>query len=245
MKVVLLGATRGLGRSLARVMAARGERLCLAGRDDAALAKSARDLEARGAAGTVETVRCDLSVPATFAAALDQADALLEGFDTVVVTAALHLPQDQLEQDPEFCDEMLAVNFAHTLRFCEEARTRLLARGGGTLCVYSSVSGDRGRQQVSLYGATKAGLSRYLESLDHAHRAQGLVTICVKPGFIHTSMTEGMQPPPFAGQPDPVARRVMKAIDRGWPVVYAPPIWSLVMFVIKRLPRAVMRRMKF
>jgi hypothetical protein len=58
-------------------------------------------------------------------------------------------------------------------------------------------------------------------------------------------MTEGLPEPPFAGDPDAVARRVLRAIERGTPVVYAPPIWSLVMAVIRLLPRAVMRRVGF
>ena len=107
------------------------------------------------------------------------------------------------------------------------------------------MAGERGRKPVVLYGAAKAGLTRYLEGLDHKFRAAGLRTVCVKPGFVKTSMTDGLPPPPFAGEPDPVARRVLKAIDRGEPVVYAPFMWRWVMLVIRSLPRAVMRRIGF
>jgi len=98
---------------------------------------------------------------------------------------------------------------------------------------------------VIIYGASKAGLSAYLEGLDHRYRAEGLVTVCVKPGFVKTGMTEGLEPPPFAGEPDQVARDVLRAIDRGRPVVYSPWIWGWVMWVIKGLPRFVMRRIGF
>jgi short-subunit dehydrogenase len=98
---------------------------------------------------------------------------------------------------------------------------------------------------VILYGAAKAGLSHYLEGLDHKFRARGLVTVTVKPGFVRTGMTEGLTPPPFAGEPEAVARQVLRALDRGRPVVYAPPIWSLVMLAIRSLPRFAMRRIGF
>jgi decaprenylphospho-beta-D-erythro-pentofuranosid-2-ulose 2-reductase len=161
------------------------------------------------------------------------------------VTAGLFGTQDALEQDIEFTAAMLNVNFTNTILFCEEARRRLLASGGGTLCVFSSVAGDRGRKPVILYGATKAGLSHYLEGLDHKFRSQGLVTTCVKPGFVKTGMTAGLKPPPFSGEPDAVAKLVLKAIDAKHPIVYAPGIWRWVMCVIKRLPRCVMRRIQF
>lgn len=245
MKVAFLGATKGMGRALARRMAARGDALVLLGRDPADLERSARDLEARAGQGRVGTAACDLERPEGFAPALEAAETFLGGLDTVVVTAGLFASQEELERDPELLRRLLAVDFSHTVLFCEEARKRLLQRGGGTLCVFSSVAGERGRKPVVLYGAAKAGLTRYLEALDHKYRAQGLRTVCVKPGFVNTSMTAGLKPPPFAGEPDAVAGVVLSAIDRGRPVVYAPPIWALVMLAIRWLPRVVMRRIAF
>jgi decaprenylphospho-beta-D-erythro-pentofuranosid-2-ulose 2-reductase len=244
-KAVLLGATKGMGRALARQMAERGDTLFLLGRDPADLERSARDLEVRAGHGTVGFASCDLEQPASFAPALDTAEQALQGLDCVIVTAGLFATQEQLEADPALAARLLATNFTNTVLFCEEARRRLLARGGGTLCVFSSVAGERGRKPVVLYGASKAGLTRYLEGLDHRFRAAGLRTVCVKPGFVKTSMTDGLKPPPFAGEPGPVAARVLRAIDRGTPVVYAPAPWALVMLVIRMLPRMVMRRVGF
>jgi len=162
-----------------------------------------------------------------------------------VVTAGLFGTQEQLEEDPDWAGRVLLANYANTVLFCEEARKRLLAGGGGTLCVFSSVAGDRGRKPVILYGSAKAGLSHYLEGLDHKFRAAGLTTICVKPGFVKTGMTAGLKPPPFAGEPAGVARRVLKAIDRGSPMIYVPWQWRWVMCIIRCLPRFVMRKINF
>jgi decaprenylphospho-beta-D-erythro-pentofuranosid-2-ulose 2-reductase len=245
MKVAFLGATKGMGRSLARLLFERGDTLFLLGRDLEDLARSARDLEARSQHKVAGQARCDLERPESFAPALAAAEKVLDGFDLVVVTAGVFAPQEALENDAEQARSLLVVDFSHTVLFCEEARRRLLARGGGTLCVFSSVAGERGRKPVVLYGAAKAGLTRYLEGLDHKFHAAGLRVVCVKPGFVKTSMTAGLRPPPFAGEPEAVARRVVKAIDRGWPVVYAPPAWALVMGIIRALPRWVMRRVGF
>jgi len=244
MKVALLGGTKGMGRSLARLFATRGDALCLLGRDQEDLDRRAHDLGAH-AKTNVPVLLCDLEKPYEFGAVLDAAQDVLGGLDTVVVTAALFSTQEALENDPSAAEKLLTINFTNTILFCEEARRRLLADGGGTLCVFSSVAGERGRKPVVIYGATKAGLSAYLEGLDHKFRSAGLRTVCVKPGFVKTGMTAGLKPPPFAGEPDVVAQRVLRAIDAGKPVVYAPGIWAMIMLVIRHLPRAVMRRIGF
>jgi len=244
MKVAFLGATRGMGRALVRLLAARGDEVFLLGHEPEDLERSARDLEVR-CGGQVATAACDLADPATFAPALDAAVKHLGGLDAVIVTAAIYDTQENLEQDPAAVVRLLSINFTHTVAFCEEARKRLLAGGGGTLCVFSSVAGDRGRKPVAIYGAGKAGLTCYLEALDHKFRADGLNTLTVKPGFVKTGMTAGLKPPPFAGEPEAVAAQVLRAIDRGKPLIYAPPIWRWIMLVIRWLPRFVMRRIGF
>ncbi|MDI1450619.1 SDR family NAD(P)-dependent oxidoreductase [Polyangium sp. 6x1] len=246
MKAIVLGGTAGMGRAIARRLAERGDEVFLMGRDAGDLARSAADLEARQAKnGRVGYAVCDLEKTDGFAAALDEADRALGGFDTVVVTAAMFATQEALEADVELTRRLLTVNYTNTVVFCEHARKRLLERGGGRLTVFSSVAGDRGRKPVALYGSSKAGLSHYLESLDHKFHAKGLTVLCVKPGFVKTGMTAGLKPPPFAGEPDDVAKDVVRAMVARKPLLYTPAIWALVMLVIRWLPRFVMRRIGF
>jgi decaprenylphospho-beta-D-erythro-pentofuranosid-2-ulose 2-reductase len=242
MNVAVLGTTRGMGLALARLLAARGDRLFLLGRDPIALGRTAGDLEARSGQPVAGQARCDLAIPDDFEAALDAAHRTLDPLQAVVVTAGEFDRQAVLERDAVRTRRLLTANFTNTLLFCEIARTRLTDAGGGTLCVFSSVAGDRARASNVLYGAAKAGLSAYLEGLDHRYRRAGLVTICVKPGFVKTGMTAGLAPPPFAADAEAVARRVVRAIDRGEPVVYAPGVWRGIMAVVRQVPRFVMRR---
>lgn len=243
MNVVILGSTSGMGEALARQMAARGDRLFLLGRSPEKLQRCAQDLEVRGAIGGVAHAHCDLEDTSTFGPAMDAAKAELAHIDTVVVTAGLFATQDELEADASLAERLTRINFTNTVVFCETARGHI--RENGTLCVFSSVAGERGRKPVIIYGASKAGLSSYLEGLDHKYRHAGLRVVTVKPGFVRTEMTEGLDAPPFAGEPEDVARRVLNAIERGTPVVYAPAPWGAIMAVIRRLPRAVMRRVGF
>jgi len=245
---VVLGGTKGIGRAVARRLAARGDQVALLGRHAADLEASAADLAARRAGeadGRPLCVLMDLARPDTFEAALDEAARGLGGIDTVLVTAGAFGTQEVLEADAARRDRVLSTNFTHTIQFCEAARTRLLAAGGGTLCVLGSVAGDRARKPVVLYGATKAGLAYYMNGLDARYRAAGLRAVLVKPGFVRTGMTAGLPEPPFAADPEDVAPAIVRAIDRGTPVIYVPAIWRLVMAVIRRLPRGMMRRLRF
>jgi decaprenylphospho-beta-D-erythro-pentofuranosid-2-ulose 2-reductase len=244
MKVAIIGATRGMGRALARRLAERGDALFLLGRDEAELALSARDLEARGAP-SVSHARLDLGEPAGFAAALDVADHALSPFDALVVTGGLFARQEELAADPARLAALLHANFTGTVLLCQQAAERMAARGGGLVCAFGSVAGDRARRSNYLYGASKAGLAVALDGLDLAYRDRGVRVLCVKPGFVRTAMTAGLPVPPLAGEPDAVARRVVAAMDAGRHQIYAPGIWRVVMLVIRALPRAVLRRVQF
>jgi len=246
MKAVVFGGTAGIGRAVAQQLAARGDAVFLLGRDSTALELSAADLMARHPQqARAAWAICDMEDTSGFSAALDAADAALGGFDAVVVTAAMFASQAELESDIDLARRLLTANFANTVTFCEHARKRLLARGGGWLAVVSSVAGDRGRKPVAIYGASKAGLSTYLEAMDHKYRASGLWVLCIKPGFVKTGMTAGLKTPPFAGEPNGVARDIVAAMDAKRSLIYTPGIWKLVMLVIRLLPRTVMRRIEF
>ena len=246
MRAVILGATQGMGRALARLLVERGDAVFILGNEPEELARSAADLQARAREGvTIGHALCDLGDTGTFAPALAAAKAAMGDVECVIVTAAIFATQEAMEADIARTEALLRLYFTNTVVFCEHARALLLARGGGTLCAFSSVAGDRGRKPVALYGAAKAGLSAYLEALDHKFHGVGLRVVCVKPGFVKTGMTAGLKPPPFAGEPEAVAKTVLRGIDRGKPVVYAPPIWRWVMMAIRALPRFVMRKINF
>ncbi|NLE49669.1 MAG: SDR family NAD(P)-dependent oxidoreductase [Sandaracinaceae bacterium] len=243
-KIILLGGTSGIGRAIARIYAVRGASIALLGRNPLELSRSVADLEIRGA-GKVIASRCDLGDPTSFDRALDEAFEALVRVDHVIVTAAAFGTQEELERDRVQLERLLDLNFTKTILFIEAVKERLLSQGGGTLCVLSSVAGERGRKPVAFYGAAKAGLSHYLESLDHQHGLSGLRVITVKPGFVKTSMTAELKPPPFAGEPDEVAWDIVRGIDKGQPVIFTPWPWRYVMAIIRRLPRSIMRRVDF
>ena len=246
MKVALLGATKGMGRALARADG-RARRRAVPARPRPRRPRRAAPPICRCAAppATVGVAHCDLLEPDTFAPALDAAGAALGGLDTVVVTAGLFATQDAARADAALRDRLLTADFTNTVQFCEHARKRLLA-ARRRHAVRLQLGGGRARPQAGdplrrRQGRALALPRRPRPQVPRAGPADDLV----KPGFVKTGMTAGLPPPPFAGEPEAVARASLRAIDRGTPVVYAPGIWRWVMLVIRMLPRFVMRRIGF
>ena len=169
----------------------------------------------------------------------------LDRFDTLVITAGLFGVQDALATDPARLERLFSVNFTGTALLCQLAAERLAERGGGVICAFSSVAGDRARPANYLYGATKAGLSAFLDGLGLAYADRDVRVVCVRPGFVRTEMTVGLREPPFAGDADTVAAAALRAMDAGAPVVYSPGIWRWIMCAIRALPRFVLRRLRF
>jgi len=119
---------------------------------------------------------------------------------------------------------------------------RFRTQGHGTLLVLSSVAGVRARADNYVYGSTKAGLDAFAQGLGDALIGTGARVVIVRPGFVHTKMTEGMPPAPFSTTPDAVADAVVAGLAKGREVIWAPTIVGPVFAVLRLLPRPVWRK---
>ncbi len=114
------------------------------------------------------------------------------------------------------------------------------------LGVITSVAGDRGRASNFIYGSAKAGLQAYLSGLRAKLFSQGIHVLDIRPGFVSTAMTAHLnRSGPLWASPDKVARDILKAFERRCDVLYTPGFWRLIMLVIRALPGAVFKRLKF
>ena len=116
-------------------------------------------------------------------------------------------------------------------------------QGHGRLVVLSSVAGEPARKANFIYGSTKSGLDAFAQGLGDSLVGSGVSVTIVRPGFVVGRMTAGMDPAPFATTPEAVAAAVIRGIESGAEVVYAPPVLRWVFAVMRQLPRAVWRRM--
>ena len=123
------------------------------------------------------------------------------------------------------------------------AEARLRAQGHGTLVLLSSVAGERVRRSNFVYGSTKAGLDAFYTGLTEALRPYDVGVTVVRPGFVHTRMTEGMKPAPLSTTPEAVASAVVDAVRNRREQVWVPAPLRGVMSVLRHLPRPVFRRL--
>ena len=239
--VALLGGSSEIGLAVARrLVARRARRVVLAGRASEALSAARDDLAGRGA--EVDVVDLDADAVDGHDAAVD---ALFAGGDLDVVVLAVGVlgDQERAEADADHAVAVARTTYLGPLSLSMRVAERLRAQGHGVLVVLSSVAADRARRSNYVYGSAKAGLDALAQGLDAALVGSGARVLVVRPGFVRTRMTEGMDPAPFATDPDVVAQAVEKALARQTRVVYAPGVLRPVMGVLKALPTPVFRRL--
>ncbi|MEO6049866.1 MAG: SDR family oxidoreductase [Pyrinomonadaceae bacterium] len=111
------------------------------------------------------------------------------------------------------------------------------ARDGGTIIGISSIAGERGRQSNYIYGSAKAGFSTFMAGLRHRLAKSKVHVLTVKPGFVATKMTAGMElPRMLTAKPRQLAKAIFKAYKSGKSTLYYFPVWQQIMFIIKNVP---------
>ncbi len=242
--VLVLGATSDIAAATVRRLAAAGRlrRVVLAGRPGAARdAAVAATRAALGDAVGVEAVDFDAADVASHAAALGRVfDA---GDIDVVVLAVGVLPSRPTLPDPVAAADVVTTNFTGAVSALTVLAERCRAQGHGTIAVLSSVAGERARRSNFLYGSTKAGLDAFATGLGEDLRADGVVVLVVRPGFVRTSMTEGLDEAPLAVDAADVADAIVTHLRGPSRTIWVPRAMRPVMSVLRHLPAAVFRRL--
>ena len=235
---LVLGGTSDIGRAVVEALAAHGlQQVVLAGRR---LPEVEPDL---GPGVECTTVQWDALSIGTHAALFDRATELLGRIDLVICAVGLLGHHAGLSMGPEQVDEMVRTNFAGPAAALAVAADRLVDQGGGTLVVLSSVAGVRPRRSNYVYGATKSGLDAFARGIADAVHGTGVRVLVVRPGFVRSSMTEGLAPAPFATDPATVAAGVVRAVQRGRSgVVWVPPLLGPLFAVLANVPSPLWRR---
>ena len=238
---LVVGATSSLARALCHALAHRGYGLVLAGRDEMELGILARDIAIRHDI-TCKNIVADF-LDSSFSAESFVAQA--GEFSHIIMVAG-----DMGSPDPTAIGNLaytMHLNYTIPAQVSTAAAKQLAERfreqkRRGSVVIVTSVAGDRGRQSNYAYGAAKAALSTFASGLRNKFFKQGVQVLTVKPGFIDTPMTWGMQSPLIASR-EKVAADILKAMEKGRDVIYAPFFWRYIMLIIMHIPEKVFKRL--
>src|SRR4051812_15144998 len=249
-RAFVTGASRGIGRAVARALAARGAVVGLA-------ARSARELEDLAAAlpGEHHVLPCDVGDAASVRAAVEDFASRAGGIELLVANAGITHYGPFREQTLEQAEQMTRVNWLGTLYTVHFGLPHLLAAGHGHIVVVSSGAALRSFPWAAVYGATKAAQRMFAEALRHELAGTGVSLTTVFPGEIATSLHEhekDRMPDWYRGGPAAVpagdlAAKVLDGVEADARAVVHPPVVRLLGVLHNTAPRAsdaLLRRLR-
>lgn len=190
---------------------------------------------------TVEAVAFDAVATDRHEAFVDEVFEQYGDFDLVLITFGVYGSQDASDRDRVLALDMATANYVGAVSVAVPVADRLRAQGHGTIVVLSSVAGERARRSNYTYGASKAGLDAFFQGLGDALAGSGVSVMIVRPGFVHTKMTDGLPPAPLATTPEAVAHAIVRGLARGSEIVWVPGALRWVMSGLRHLPRSIFR----
>ena len=238
MNVLLIGGTSEIGLAITRRLgAADPGRVFLLGRDRDHLAEIAGTF-ARADHDVIDADTLD-----THEEVIGRAFERAGGFDVVVLAVGVLGAQAGLDSDRSESVRVMSVNFLGSGSLLLASLGALRRQGRGTMIVLSSVAAERARRSNAIYGAAKAGLDALAQGLADSLAGSGVRVLVVRPGFVRTRMTAGLEAAPFATSPDAVAEAAVKALAGRAHTVWVPPSLRYVFAVLRHLPRPIYRRL--
>jgi len=238
--LLLLGGTSDIGLAVARKYSRSGLRVVLAARPSDRRTAAALELTSLGC--EVTEVDLDARDHESHAATIDRA---FSGGDIDIAVIAFGLLGDaeQAWRDPELALELAEVNYTAPIHFGVLLGQRMQAQAHGWIVALSSVAGERVRRSNFVYGSTKAGFDGFFLGLGEALRDYGVHVLVVRPGFVKSKMTSGLDEAPLAVTPDQVAETVIDAIKSKRELVWVPGPLRVVMSGLRHVPRPLFRKL--
>ena len=238
---IILGASSAMARAFARDLARDGHHLVLCGRDRDDMERNAKDAGLRGAA-SVKVLSFDTRDPDSWAGIVEAAEKAPAPISVGVFAGSMP-PQEAVEEDPGLMAGLVADNYGGLAAILLHLAPILEAQGTGQVVGVSSVAGDRGRISNYAYGSAKAGFTTFLAGLRNRLGRKGVHVMTVKPGFVDTAMTWGLEGLFLVASPADISAAIRKGLAKKRNTIYAPWFWWGIMTIIKHIPEFIFKKM--
>lgn len=242
-RLLILGGGSDIGAAFVDRLAGEGlERVVLAGRAGGSLDTTAEALSTTHGALDVRVADFDGDDTKAHTATLRTISDDHGPFDTIVVAFGRLGPEFTIDLDPADMADLASVNFSGAVSATLASLDVLRGEPGARLVVISSIAAVRPRIGNIVYGSAKAGLDAFARELAAPAKKVGVDVVVLRPGFVHTRMTEGLEPAPFATTPDAVAEDLFQGLAKGRAIIHSPNVLGPVGLVLKNLPSMLWRQ---
>jgi decaprenylphospho-beta-D-erythro-pentofuranosid-2-ulose 2-reductase len=241
--VLVLGAGSDIAHATLRALVARRARtIVLAARDPESLAPLVAELRDLGAE-RVETITFDAFDTEQSSALVDDVFIRMGDIDLAILAFGVLGDQEEAERDSDAAVDIARVNYLGPVSVGVPLAQRMRAQGHGTIVALSSVAGERARKSNFVYGSSKAGMDAFFQGLGDSLVGSGVRVMIVRPGFVHTKMTDGMDAAPLSTTPEAVADAIVQGLARNRETVWVPGPLRYVMTVLRHVPRPIFRKL--
>ena len=244
---IIIGASDGIGASLARRLAREGFTLALLARRADKLEVLCSEINQLAAEPLARAYVHDVAEYEQALPLLRRIVADLGGLDLVVFVAGVNYPPGGVDKyNFENDRRMIEVNLIGAMAWLSPVAEMFQSARTGQIVGIGSVAGDRGRVGNPGYNTSKAGLATYLEALRNRLTRHGVNVLTVKPGFVQTEMLKAAQgATPFTIPTEKAVEDIWNAMKKRKQVIYTAPIWQWIMLVIRHTPSFIFRRLSF
>jgi decaprenylphospho-beta-D-erythro-pentofuranosid-2-ulose 2-reductase len=163
--------------------------------------------------------------------------------DVGLLTFGVLGDQGTIEEDPAQASQIVTINATATITTSLLLAREMKKQGHGVIVLMSSVAGQRPRRDNYVYGATKAAVDAHARGLSAALVGSGVEIVLIRPGFVHTKMTEGLAPAPFSVTAERAGASIVRAVQRRQAVAWVPWMLGPLLFVLRLLPEGLWRRL--
>lgn len=237
-RIVVTGASSGIGAALAREFAVRGAHVGMLARRSTKLQELTEELKRRFPDRTFSFRTADVRDEAALESAIGELIQNLGGIDVIVANSGVGEKKSAFSSHHwEIARDTLAVNLLGAIHTLEIAKNYFVAhQQPGQLVGISSVAGARGLPRVAAYSTSKVALAAYLESIRGELSTAGIHVLSVHPGYVRTAMTSHNTSTPWLLEPEDAARRIADAIEGRKKRYVFPVPMRFVFWFLRHLP---------
>lgn len=242
-KIIVVGASSGIGAEIAKQLLSLHSSVTFIARRKSEIEKRITECGTLGSDSKPFIIEHDVKNVSEVPALFEKAVADMGGLDEIYFAAGIMHKVSMDEFNTAKDIEMMQVNTLGAIAWINLAAAYFSSKGKGKIIGISSIAGDRGRVGNPVYNTSKAALNTYLEALRNRLSRKGTLVMTVKPGFIDTDMTKGMQGLFWLISAEKAAEIILSSADRNKENIYVPWKWSLVALIIKNIPNFIFKKL--